>query len=63
MDQFDQLFDQLKNCCPDMELLKQELMARHTTFRIGGPAALMARPATEEQVLRYAMLDNREGTT
>ena len=56
MDQFDQLFDQLKNCCPDMELLKQELMARHTTFRIGGPAALMARPATEEQVLACVKL-------
>lgn len=51
MDQFDQLYDQLKKCCPNMELLKDEPMARHTTFRIGGPVPLMARPTTEEQVL------------
>lgn len=56
MDQFDQLFDQLQKCCPDMELLKQEPMARHTTFRIGGPVPLMARPTNEEQVLACVRL-------
>ena len=56
MDQFDQLFDQLQKCCPGMELLKQEPMARHTTFRIGGPVPLMARPTNEEQVLACVRL-------
>ena len=31
---------------PDLEVLREEPMSRHTTFRIGGPAALMALPRT-----------------
>lgn len=56
MDRFDQLFDQLQTCCPHMELLKQEPMARHTTFRVGGPVPLMARPTREEQALACVRL-------
>ena len=56
MDRFDQLYDRLQQRCPGLELRKQEPMARHTTVRIGGPAALMARPAAEEQVLECVAL-------
>ena len=35
---------------PSLELRADEPMSRHTTFRIGGPAALMALPGTMEEV-------------
>ena len=56
MDRFDQLYNNLSKRCPGLELLKNEPMARHTTFRIGGPVPLMARPATEEQVVESVRL-------
>ena len=40
----------LKERCPALELRMNEPMAKHTTFRIGGPAALMALPGTMEEV-------------
>lgn len=39
----------LRGRCPELELRTGEPMAKHTTFRIGGPAALMALPGTVEQ--------------
>lgn len=35
--------------CPDLELREDEPLSAHTSFRIGGPAALMAFPSTEEE--------------
>lgn len=35
---------------PEMEVLCEEPMSRHTTFRTGGPARRMARPAAAEQL-------------
>ena len=40
----------LRERCPEMELRVNEPMSRYTTFRIGGPAALMALPRTMEEV-------------
>ena len=37
---------------PEMEILREEPMARHTTFRVGGPARRMARPASAEEPSR-----------
>ena len=57
MDRFEQLAAALRANCPGLELREQEPMARHTTFRIGGPARLMALPKTEKEaqaVLRTA---------
>ena len=34
---------------PQLEVRREEPMARHTTFRIGGPARRMAFPKTEEE--------------
>lgn len=39
---------ELRRACPELELRKNEPMSRHTTFRVGGPAALMALPKGEE---------------
>lgn len=33
---------------PEMEVLREEPMARHTTFRLGGPVRRMARPRSAE---------------
>lgn len=49
MDRFELLKGELAHRCPGLELRVGEPMARHTSFRIGGPAALMALPATEEE--------------
>ena len=49
MDQFVHLREKLSRCCPSLELRIQEPMSRHTSFHIGGPAALMALPRTAEE--------------
>lgn len=49
MDPFAQLYTALKEACPTLELREQEPMSRHTSFRIGGPARLMALPAEQQQ--------------
>ena len=37
---------------PDLEILSEEPMSRHTTFRIGGPARRFCRPASVEQLVQ-----------
>ena len=39
----------LREVCPDLELRENEPMSRHTSFRVGGPAALMALPRTKSE--------------
>lgn len=41
-------FSALRRLCPEVEFLEKEPLAAHTSFRIGGPAALMAFAKTEE---------------
>ena len=36
---------------PDLKVLRDEPMAKHTSFRVGGPARRMAFPATREQMV------------
>lgn len=57
MDRLNDLKARLAEQLPQLELREQEPMSRHTTFRVGGPAALMALPASAEEaaaVLRVA---------
>lgn len=57
MSQMHSLKNMLLQMCPDMPLLEQENMSRHTTFRVGGPVSLMALPQNTEQaicVVRFA---------
>ena len=46
MERLEELKKRLAERCPALELRVNEPMSRHTTFRIGGPAALMALPKT-----------------
>ena len=48
MTKLDQIYDRLCREVPGLELRRDEPMARHTTFKVGGPATLMALPGTEE---------------
>ena len=41
---------------PELELLHDEPMSRHTTFRVGGPARLMALPKNRQEVLAAVRL-------
>ena len=46
---YEELYQALHAACPELELRADEPMSRHTSFRVGGPAALMALPKTVEQ--------------
>ena len=49
MEDLHRLAGRLRRECPELELRENEPMAKYTTFRVGGPAALMALPKTEEE--------------
>lgn len=51
MDELSVLRQELMHICPGMELRENEPMERHTTFRIGGPARLMALPKSREEAI------------
>ncbi len=51
MNQMDHLIAHLTESFPQLELRREENMAGHTTFRIGGAATLMALPTTLEQLI------------
>ena len=50
MDIFSAVRMVLERECPELELRTQEPMARHTTFRVGGPAQLMAFPKDKKEI-------------
>ena len=59
--EFSCFFEELKTLCPEMKLSVNESMAAHTSFRIGGPAAVMAFPENADQlaqVLKFAKENN-----
>ena len=51
MSRLNLLKDELKRLIPDLCLCEQEPMNRHTTFRVGGNAALMAMPKNREEAI------------
>ena len=48
-EKFAQLALALKAACPELEVRENEPMERHISFRLGGPAALMALPKSVEE--------------
>ena len=52
MDRYTTLARRLQERCPQLELREYEPMSRHTSFRIGGPARLMALPRSREEAVR-----------
>jgi len=51
MNRLEALSAKLREICPDMPLLLDEPMSRHTTFRVGGPVKVLALSETEAQVI------------
>jgi UDP-N-acetylmuramate dehydrogenase len=54
---------QLNAACPELTLLEQEPMSRHTSFRIGGPAALMAQVRTTQELAAALQVAHGMGIT
>ena len=45
-----ELSNEMRQAMPDLKILDEEPLARHTSFRIGGPAAIFAQPATVDEL-------------
>ncbi len=61
MNRFESLYNLLQREIPELDLRCAEPMSRHTTFKVGGPAALMVLPATEVQLVKAVKLARMEG--
>ena len=48
-----ELSNEMRQAMPDLKILDEEPLARHTSFRIGGPAAIFAQPATVEALSEF----------
>lgn len=46
---------------PELEILREEPMAKHTTFRIGGPVRRLARPGSARECAALLALAEEEG--
>ena len=55
MDWVTRLDKQMEDYLPDVRVLREEPMARHTSFRVGGPARRMAFPEKGEQLVLLSM--------
>lgn len=51
MEIYSALTQELRAACPRLEVRENEPMKNHTTFRVGGPARLMALPRSEEEAV------------
>lgn len=63
MDRYTQLETQLRNSCPNLTLLQEEPMSRHTSFQIGGPVRLMALPDSEDALAEALRAARKVGIT
>ena len=55
----EEFINELKNILKDDELIENEIMDKHTTFRIGGPARFFAKPKKIEQIGELIKLCNK----
>lgn len=51
------LLDELKKILPEENILVNEPMKNHTTFKVGGPADYLVMPETKEQIVECLKLD------
>ena len=49
-----ELSNEIRQTLPGIRLLEEEPLARHTSFRIGGPAAVFAQPSSAEELAAAA---------
>lgn len=60
MKDLQEIIARLREVCPRLELRENEPMSRHTSFKVGGPASLMALPRSEEEVQDLVVTAVRE---
>ena len=49
----------LKNALKDEKIIENEIMSKHTTFKIGGPAKIYLIPKTYKQIIEIIQLCNK----
>lgn len=52
MELYSVITNELRSVCPGLDLREYEPMQNHTTFRVGGPARLMALPGSEREAVK-----------
>lgn len=57
------LLREIRSRIPGLKLLENEPMARHCSFRIGGPVSAMALPSSAEETVRLCRLLREAGIT
>lgn len=55
MDKWDALEQKLRERYPHMDIRRNEPMSKHTTFRVGGPAALMVLPNDPKDQISFGL--------
>lgn len=61
MDIYSALASELQAVCPGLALRENEPMKNHTTFRVGGPARLMALPGNEREAVKVVRTALKQG--
>jgi len=61
MNRIELLSDALGQAMPQLSLLHDEPMSLHTTFRVGGPAALWAQPRSGDELAQALILARSHG--
>ncbi len=61
MNTFQLLKTELHRVCPGLQIKEHEPMKAHTSFRIGGPVAMMAFPVTTEETIATIQAARRVG--
>ena len=54
-----ELLNELKNLLKDEEIIVNEIMSRHTTFKIGGPAQYFVKPRSIDKIKEIILLCNK----
>jgi UDP-N-acetylmuramate dehydrogenase len=49
----------LKNILKDEEIIENEKMSRHTTFKIGGTAKFFVKPKSIDKIIKIILLCNK----
>lgn len=61
MNEFSLLIKELRETLPELKLSENEPLARHTSFRIGGPCAALIQPKSEEELLAVCRFLREKG--
>ena len=56
-----EFYEKLCGCTAPERVKEQEPMARHTTFRVGGPADYFVSPSDSEEIKKLTELCKKEG--